>query len=184
MKLRRVPVAGPVASPLIALLVAFGAVAAIVLAAAPAQAHDVLLSTSPADGSTVAHVPPTVVLTFDAAAFAVGTQILVNGPDGSISAGKPVLVNHTVTQPLAGGSPAGHYTVLWRVTSADGHPVSGMFAFTATGASLAAAAPTTAPATTATHHSGGGPLPWVAGAVVVVAIWVGVLVLVRRRRPA
>lgn len=33
--------------------------------------------------------------------------------------------------PLRGPAPAGQYRVLWRVTSADGHPVSGQFTFAA-----------------------------------------------------
>ena len=37
-----------------------------------------------------------------------------------------------MTEHLQPGSPAGQYKVIWRVTSADGHPVSGKFSFTAT----------------------------------------------------
>jgi len=32
---------------------------------------------------------------------------------------------------VAGDAPAGKYTVAWRVASADGHPVTGTFPFTA-----------------------------------------------------
>ena len=45
--------------------------------------------------------------------------------------GEPRLVDNTVTQALQPGSPAGRYVVEWRVTSADGHPISGTFSFTA-----------------------------------------------------
>ena len=55
----------------------------------------------------------------------------------------------TVTQPLAGGLPAGAYTVEWRVTSADGHPLSGTFGFTvAQGAATQPAAGAAGPVTT------------------------------------
>jgi len=129
-----------------------GALAGLVLfapvvGASSAEAHDVLVSTSPADGSTVDTVPNEVVLTFDQPAIAVGTEIAVSGPDGDVQQGRPRLVDSTVRQGLAAGSPAGSYTVTWRVTSADCHPVSGTFSFTAMAATGATATPST-PAST------------------------------------
>jgi methionine-rich copper-binding protein CopC len=160
---RRRPVGRTAIGALLATFAMLGLVAASVLLAAPtASAHDVLESTSPADNSTVAVVPAQVVLTFDLPAFATGTQILVKGPSGNVASGAPRLVNHLVMQTVAGGSPAGHYTVLWRVTSADGHPVSGQFAFTARAASAKTAANTSAatrPAASA-KTSAGGRSPW------------------------
>ncbi len=50
-------------------------------------------------------------------------------------------MDDTVRQALAPGAPAGAYTVSWRVTSADGHPISDTFTFTARAASTATAAP-------------------------------------------
>jgi hypothetical protein len=93
-------------------------------------------------------------------------------------------VDNTVTQSLEPGAPAGTYTVLWRVTSVDGHPVSGRFTFTAI-----AAAPGTRPAhITApaaprpTHADRGVDITMlVAGAVAVVAV-AAVLLLSRRQR--
>jgi len=117
--------------------------------AGPASAHDTLVSVTPADGSTVAVVPGSVDLVFDEPAMALGTEIQVLGPDGkSVSKGAPVLVNATVSQPLTAVRPAGAYTVEWRVTSADGHAISGHFAFHATsavGSSPAPAASSPAP---------------------------------------
>jgi methionine-rich copper-binding protein CopC len=108
---------------------------ALVAGASAAQAHDVLRGTDPADGSAVALAPDHVTLTFDQPAQALGTEIDVERPDGThISVGEPELVDTTVTQHLADERPAGVYTVQWRVTSADGHPVSGTFTFTALGA--------------------------------------------------
>jgi hypothetical protein len=74
-------------------------------------------------------------LTFNEPALAIGTDILVTSPTGQVQTGKPVLVDNTITERLQPGSPAGRYTVVWRVTSSDGHPVSGTFSFTATKAS-------------------------------------------------
>jgi methionine-rich copper-binding protein CopC len=165
----------------------------LVSVAGPALAHDVLRSTSPADGTRVERPPAEVVLTFDEPALAVGTEVLVTGPSGSVATGPPRLVDNEVRQSLASG-PAGAYTVVWRVTSADGHPVSGTFAFTADQANASTtttSAPTViaATSTTATNvgpaaeAASGFPLLAVAATAAVVAL--GALVVgwtVRRRR--
>ena len=132
-------------------------VAAVGLSAAPATAHDELVGTTPADGSTVDVAPDQVVLTFTEPAVALGTQVVVTGPDGSnLATGDVQLVGSTVVQALADLRPAGAYRVDWRVTSDDGHPVTGTFAFTATGSVpppttplATTAAPTTVPPATA-----------------------------------
>ncbi|GIG41614.1 copper resistance CopC family protein [Cellulomonas phragmiteti] len=103
------------------------------LLASPAAAHNTLRSTDPADGSTVATAPAQVTLTFDQPALELGTQIVVTGPDGvAVSDGPVQLVDVSVVQPLVTTLPAGTYDVAWRVTSADGHPLTGAFTFTAT----------------------------------------------------
>jgi hypothetical protein len=117
----------------------------LIATAVPASAHDVLRSTDPADGTVVDRLPDRVVLTFDEPALAIGTEVVVTGPAGPVSDGPPQLVDAEVRQPVRAG-PAGRYTVLWRVTSADGHPVSGTFAFTTQQGS--AASPTATPGTT------------------------------------
>ncbi|WP_454050673.1 copper resistance CopC family protein [Cellulomonas sp. Marseille-Q8402] len=117
------------AAVLAALLVAL---AAVLVTAPRASAHNALVGTDPADGSTVATPPTHVTLTFDQPAQALGTEIVVLGPDGAtVSTGAPELVDDTVAQALVADLPAGAYTVEWRVTSADGHPLSGELAFTA-----------------------------------------------------
>ncbi len=132
----------------VAVVVAVG----LLLAAVPASAHDVLRSTNPADGAVVDRLPDRVMLTFDQPALGLGSEVVVTGPAGPVADGPPSLVDTEVRQPLRAG-PAGRYTVVWRVTSADGHPVSGTFAFTtqqaSTGSSsTAAAAPTSSAAVT------------------------------------
>ncbi len=124
------------------------AVAFVLLAMTPAAAHDELVSTDPADGATVDVAPDQVVLTFTRPALELGTEVLVTGPDGAaVSEGPARLVDATVVQPLAASRPAGAYRVDWRVTSEDGHPISGTFAFTAAGAVPAAEPTTVAPTT-------------------------------------
>jgi methionine-rich copper-binding protein CopC len=162
-----------------ALLVLAGAVLTLVVGAVPASAHDVLTATLPADGTRVARTPGEVVLTFDQPAVAMGTQVLVTGPTGQVQVGPARLVDSTVTQTVAGGAPAGAYTVAWRVTSADGHPVSGAFTFTSADAGTGTP-PTVSPAPATAPPARPGR-PWgVAGVLAAVAVVVVALVVRRR----
>src|SRR3954454_16337563 len=101
------------------------------LLAAPtaAFAHDVLERTNPGDGTTVTRLPAAVTLTFAEEPVALGTQVVVSGPSGDVSSGAPTLDGRDVTQAISPSAPAGDYTVTYRVTSDDGHPVSGTFSF-------------------------------------------------------
>ncbi|GEA87608.1 copper resistance CopC family protein [Cellulomonas cellasea] len=122
-----------------------------VLGAGPAAAHSALVSSDPADGSTPATVPAQVTLTFNEPAVALGTVVEVRAPDGRVvSSGDAVLADAGVTQALSGDLPAGTYSVLWRVTSADGHPIEGQLTFTAQGPATAGDVPAASdPATAA-----------------------------------
>ncbi|GEK21995.1 copper resistance CopC family protein [Cellulomonas xylanilytica] len=126
--------------------------AALVLAAPAAQAHNVLQSTDPAEGSTVPVVPETVTLTFNEPVLMVGTQIMVHTADETmVNIGPPILVDNTAGIAVTGELPAGEYTVIYRVTSADGHPIEGQYRFTAAEATsygVATAAPTMTPSPT------------------------------------
>jgi hypothetical protein len=127
------------------------------------------------------------VFTFDQPALALGTAIVVTSASGQqVQTGSPSVVDNTVTQPLQPGSPAGAYTVVWRVTSVDGHPISGGLTFdakaasTGTGAEGGTVAPSPAGEAPAQPDGGGsGALLWVVlvGGLVVVAVG---LVLLRR----
>ncbi|GAA1147171.1 copper resistance CopC family protein [Ornithinicoccus hortensis] len=111
---------------------AFGFLLALLLTlitAAPGLAHDSLTDSSPADGDS--GPPPTeLVLTFSGEIASVGAAVEATGPDGVVSEGAPEVEGFTVTQPLAADLPAGDYQVAWRVTSSDGHPISGEYTFT------------------------------------------------------
>ena len=182
---------------MVALAVAVCSMTLTTLHAPAAQAHDTLVSSNPTAGSTVDQLPATVTLTFDQPGIGVGSIMVVTGPSGDARAGALRLVDRTVTQDLAAGSPAGEYKVIWRITSADGHPVSGQFTFTATHPSTgnqpapttgppgpsAAAAPAT-PASTAVQASAGPP-PWAIAILAlagIAAITLGISLLARRRR--
>jgi methionine-rich copper-binding protein CopC len=167
--------------------------AAALLPGAAAQAHDVIESASPADGSTVATVPASVVLTFDHTPIEVGTEILVKDPTGTNQADGPAkIVDTNVTQALKPGAPAGKYTVVWRVVSADSHPIEGTFTFTAKapGSGAPAAAQSVpaqaAPAQTspASGSSGGGIGLWIGiGAAVLLVVALGAFLVRRALRP-
>jgi len=101
--------------------------------ALPAQAHDTLLDSDPADGTVVETAPDHLTLTFSESVLELGTSVAVTGPDGErVDEGDPAVDGAEVTQPLRDERPAGEYTVQWRATSSDGHPITGELAFRAT----------------------------------------------------
>jgi methionine-rich copper-binding protein CopC len=177
------------------MLVRFGAVLGLVLlgtfgAASTASAHNVLLKTDPADKSTVATLPTQITLTYNEPALALGSVLEVVGPSGNVADGPPKLVDREVRQAVRPGSPAGAYRVIWRVTSIDGHPISGEFAFTASagdgGTAPSAPQQTTASSSGATGtsplpaetDSDGGSKGW-ATPLIVVLIALGLVVVIR-----
>jgi len=181
-----------------------GAVMLVAAPSAPAFAHNYPIAESPDEGSTIDAQPGIVSLTTndELLEFEDTASMDVLGPDGLHYATACATVSGaTVEVPAALGEP-GDYTVEWRAVSADGHPISGEFAFTwvpadgvelatgaevaacpsATGASTdAAAEPTEATETDAADGSA-ADLFWVLGAVGVVAIAGAVTWLVVRRR--
>jgi len=123
--------------------------------AAPASAHDTLVASDPADGSTVETLPAELTLTYSAELIdaGTGTAVAVTSPSGAdVTAGSPTVSGAVVTVPLAEPAEAGAYTVTWRVVSSDGHPVDGTYAFTVTAPStpIPSAEPTRTPDVTAT----------------------------------
>ncbi len=103
---------------------------AALLAVTPvaASAHDTLTDSSPRDGE-VLPAPTELLLTFSGEISPVGTAVELTGPDGPAPTGDPVVDGRVVTVPVTGDLVPGAYTVAWRVTSGDGHPISGEFGF-------------------------------------------------------
>jgi methionine-rich copper-binding protein CopC len=122
--------------------------AVLALTAAPAAAHNELLSSTPKQGAQLTSLPAAIELKFGEAADARFVKIAATGPDGSsVAAGKPTVTGTVVSQPLTPGTASGTYTVAYRVVSKDGHPVSGKVTFTATlQVPTVATSPSTAPA--------------------------------------
>lgn len=144
--------------------------------ATPALAHNVLISTDPANGASLETGPTKITLTFDAPVQGGDiNQISVLGPDKSQWAEGAVAINsNVVTAPVRPLGPAGTYTIGYRILSADGHPVEGESTFTLTkaGNGTPATAGAATGAATASGGSGGGVPVWVwlVGAVVLLAI--------------
>lgn len=139
---------------------ALAVAAAVLVGSTPAAlAHNVLRSSDPENGSTVP-APAQVTLTFDQSVQTLGTAVRVDGPKGSLELDPVSVDGQTVVQPLPARLAAGDYTVLWRATSSDGHPVDGTLTFTATAATRASSSTSdpvapTAPAPASTSGSAG-----------------------------
>lgn len=148
-------------------LVTFLATTAILLGAAPAQAHDILVSSYPARGSSIAEIPEYVSVTFDKPVQDGFTELSVTGPGNTRwQTGSPVIDGNTVSAALDPLGPAGVYTIGYRIVSADGHPVSGSTSFTLTVAGSGKPATAQLQTATATTTSGQNAniWPWIAGA--------------------
>lgn len=108
------------------------AVGLLLVCSPAAVGHAVLVSTSPADGSTVATVPDEVVLTFDEP-VTTPAYVVVEAPDGTKVTSAGARTDGTaVRAALSDTGIAGKYRASYRVVSADGHSISGSVYFTVT----------------------------------------------------
>lgn len=192
-----------------ALAALFAALLAALLAlGAPAQAHDTLLESDPADGATLETSPEAITLTFSADILEVSPLVRITDESGEqLAEITPSIDGPVATATLEEPLPAGTSTVQWRVVSSDGHPIEGTFEVTveqdaaaeetteapaeeSSPAEESAPAETTAPAEegeqataeAAEEESGSSmtPLLIVLGVAVVGAV-VAVLLIMRRR---
>lgn len=181
--------------------------------ATPALAHTSLISSNPAADATVTTAPGAIELVFNQS---IGTQfgaVAVTGPDGeALGDGEPAVDGATVIQALGAVTTPGEVQVSYRVASADGHPVTGIFRFTVPTEAIALPAPVGSPAPTArgretpsegavrsstpqpatatagdlaAQGSGGGSASWVppaVGALVVASLVAGAVAMGARRR--
>lgn len=101
--------------------------------ATPAWAHQTLVSADPASESRLEQVPQALRLTFYEPVRLSFTVVELIDPDGSavpieghrLSAGS----DRTLVVEIGKLTRAGTYTVRWRTTGADGHPVQGAYGF-------------------------------------------------------
>ena len=114
------------------------AVAAVVTfaIAAPAAAHDQLVSSSPSADEQLESPPESITMTFSGDLLVLdesltGAVVLVVDASGrDWVSGDVTVAGRTVTAPLAPGMPIAGYQVRWQVVSEDGHPIAGVVPFT------------------------------------------------------
>jgi methionine-rich copper-binding protein CopC len=116
----------------------------VLVTAAPALAHAELESAAPAEGEELVRAPDEVRLSFVEPVEASFRPIEVYDSDGDRVDGDDARSDpndpSTVVASVQEGLPAGSYTVRWIVTSADGDPVSGEYAFSVSESSETAGA--------------------------------------------
>jgi methionine-rich copper-binding protein CopC len=146
--------------------------------AQPARAHAARVSTDPADNAVLAAGPDRVTATFNERLQTAFAAMTVVGPDANVwSTGEPTVQGAVVAVGLRPLGPAGAYTVNYRVTSADGHVVSGSWSFRLT------VPGTGTPGPPAAGPTGGGGTPIWPFAVVAVALVAAGGWWALRRRP-
>jgi methionine-rich copper-binding protein CopC len=180
--------------------------AGVILAAAPARAHNSLTASTPGDGAVLDEAPDAVVLEFLSTVDPDTTEVLIVGPDGEPAMDGPARYDgRTVAVPLA-AAVAGRYVVEYTVLADDGHLGTNEITFRLTDAAVPAPSPGPSPSPSATPPSPSpappdlgaataGPVeraasaaggaawwPWAAGAVVLAAALGGAVFAWRRRR--
>lgn len=176
-----------------------------------ASAHNYLVSSTPEAGSVLTTLPSDFVITTNDVLLDFGGgntgsagALEVQGPDGKFYGDGCVTVSGPSISTAAALGPSGDYTVLWRVVSTDGHPVSNQFSFTwqpdagqpaSSGSATAPVCPTAADDASAPSSSDGADTSvaatsndeflsvaaWGGGALAAVAVAVGVTLFVLRR---
>lgn len=155
---------------------------ALTSVASPASAHDELIGSDPAADAHLDAVPQELQLTFSGLLLDEpgATQVVVTDAAGAaLTVDDPVLDGTRLTQGLT-GSASGTVTVVWRVVSSDGHPVSGEFSFTVGEAEATTPTPTASPAPAAPVEDG-SRVGWIVLGIVAIGL-LGALVAVLLRR--
>ena len=181
----------------------------LVATAAPAAAHDELISSTPTSGQQLETAPADVQLTFSADVLTIGAAVIVvDASEQDWADGAPQIQGGLVTAPLRTGMPAGGYEIRGRVGASEGHPIRGVGPVTGapgapvaepsptgqtttdqptsspapSGQSTSAAADTAADSTGSDDGSGGGALRVLLVGLAGAAIAVAVYLVVRARR--
>lgn len=161
----------------------------------PAEAHNYLVSSTPASGEVLTSLPARFEVTTNGVLLNInkngsGFALQVRDAAGRYYGDGCVIVDGpTISTPAAIGA-AGDYTVTWQVISTDGHTVSDTFPFSwkpeAAAASRQTAGSDSAPSCHGTYHLDSSGLPpassgtgsaAVGGDTLVTVLWVGGAVL-------
>jgi methionine-rich copper-binding protein CopC len=128
--------AAPLRRRPLAVLFAVALVAGSVLGlAAPASAHNFLVSSDPSSGQTLTKLPSRFTITtneglLDISGHGAGFAFEIEDASGRFYGDGCVTVTGSGMSIAPTIGPAGSYRVLWQIVSADGHIVSNTFNFT------------------------------------------------------
>jgi methionine-rich copper-binding protein CopC len=115
---------------LAALTLAVSLLVAAMAGAGVASAHATRVATDPVENAELTASPQKVSAMFNEALQPQFAAMTVVGPDGNLwSTGDPHVDGAVVSIGVRPLGPSGTYTVNYRVTSADGHVVSGSWSF-------------------------------------------------------
>jgi copper resistance protein C len=161
---------------LLVALISFGAALAPV-----ANAHAALVASDPAQGARLVSSPTQVSGTFNEPLQSAFAAMTVVGPDNNLwSTGDPHVAGPVISVGVRPLGPVGRYTVNYRVTSEDGHVVTGSWWFELATQSTG----TPGPAAVAPAREAGIPvsrmLTFGGGAVVIVVVVIVAVWGVRR----
>lgn len=106
---------------------------AAILYAAPAFGHSALVSANPAADATLLEVPSEVRLEFNEDLLLVGelnpNKLEVFDANQSLVSGAVIVEKQFIIAPIDLDTPPGTFTVKYRVTSGDGHPIEDEYQF-------------------------------------------------------
>jgi methionine-rich copper-binding protein CopC len=151
----------------------------VTLTAGGASAHAARVSVDPAENAALSAGPARVRATFNEDLQTTFAAMTVVGPDGNLwTSGQPQVQGPVVSVGVRPLGPTGSYTVNYRVTSADGHVVSGSWSFRLTATGTGTPGPV---ADSSDNAPGDVPIwPFIVGAVVLVG---GAVIWQMRNRP-
>lgn len=113
----------------------------LALGTSPASAHANLIATDPAEGAVLESAPDRIGFTFSESVLGVANGVKVfdaqGGPVAASSSASGSELSVTLDDKVADGT----LVVVWRVLSADGHPISGSLSFSVGEASADVALP-------------------------------------------
>ena len=150
----------------------------------PARAHAELLRATPADGDTLSEQPGEVRLVFDEPVRAEFDPIKVTDEEGNRVDGEDARMlsdDPDVVVASLDVLPEGSYTVEWRITAADGDPISGEYGFAIDASAAVAGEEGGAAADREEDETGGPGLGVILGVMLVGGLAAVGFVVLRRR---
>lgn len=166
-------------------ILAVGLAATALAGAGAASAHATRIASDPVANAELTQSPAKVSATFSEALQPEFAAMTVVGPDGNLwSTGAPEVRGAVISVGVRPLGPAGTYTANYRVTSADGHAISGSWSFSLTAAGTGTPGPsaTTPTETSGTSRSSGDEMPvWPFMVVAVLIVGAAAVWAVRRQ---